>query len=153
MLLSSHAMRRTLVGVIGTGAVLLSGASFASAEPVPAPPPPAPPGCSAGDLAQASGTVGTAMAGYFFTHPEVNNFFTSLRGLQTRRFARTSGLPRCQPPGRVRDQRDSPTCDRFEESLRCPRTGRRTCRAAWPAVIVCVACKSHPGRVVRSKPT
>ena len=81
MLLSGHTMRRTLVGVIGTGAMLLSGAPFASAEPVPAPPPPAPPGCSAGDLAQASGTVGTAMAGYFFTHPDVNNFFTSLRGL------------------------------------------------------------------------
>ena len=84
MLLSGHTMRRRLVGVMGagalTGATLLGGASLASAEPAQ-PPPPAPPGCSAGDLAQVSGTVGTAMAGYFFTHPDVNNFFTSLRGL------------------------------------------------------------------------
>jgi hemophore-related protein len=66
---------------MGTGAttvaVLFGVASSASAEP----PPPAPIGCSAGDLAQVSGTVGTAMAGYLFTHPEVNDFFTSLRGL------------------------------------------------------------------------
>ena len=82
MLLSGLNLRRTLVGVMGTGALagamLFGGASSASAEP---PPPPAPPGCSAGDLAQVSGTVGTAMAGYLFTHPDVNNFFTSLRGL------------------------------------------------------------------------
>jgi heme-binding protein len=86
MLLSGHAIRRTLVGVMGTGALagamLFGGAPLAFAEPMPAPPPPpAPPGCTAGDLAQVSGTVGTAMAGYFFTHPDVNNFFTSLRGL------------------------------------------------------------------------
>ena len=29
----------------------------------------------------ASGTVGTAMGGYLFSHPDVNNFFTGLRGL------------------------------------------------------------------------
>ena len=86
MLRSGPAVRRTLVEVMGTGALtgamLLGGASMASAEPMPAqPPPPAPPGCSAGDLAQVSGTVGTAMAGYFFARPDVNNFFTSLRGL------------------------------------------------------------------------
>ena len=80
MLLSGLNVRRTLVGVMGTGAlagaILVGGASAASAEP----PPPAPPGCSAGDLAQVSGSVGTAMSGYLFTHPEVNDFFTSLRG-------------------------------------------------------------------------
>jgi heme-binding protein len=85
MSLSGHAMRRILAEVMGagvlTGVMFLGAPSLASAEPPPAPPPPAPLGCSAGDLAQASGTVGTAMAGYFFTHPDVNNFFTSLRGL------------------------------------------------------------------------
>jgi heme-binding protein len=88
MLLSGRAMRSALVGVIGTGAMagamLFGGASLAFAAPTPAPPPPAPaapqPGCTAGDLAQASGTVGTAMADYMFSHPDVNNFFTSLRG-------------------------------------------------------------------------
>ena len=76
---------RILVRVISTGAMagamLLAGASLALAQPTPAPPPPVPaPGCTAADLAQASGTVGTAMADYMFSHPDVNNFFTSLRG-------------------------------------------------------------------------
>jgi hemophore-related protein len=87
-MLLRRAMRSALVGAIGTsamaGAMLLGGASLASAEPTPAPPPPAPaapaPGCTAADLAQASGTVGTAMGGYLFSHPDVNNFFTGLRG-------------------------------------------------------------------------
>ena len=86
MLLSGRTMRRALVGVIGTGAMagamLFGGTSLAFAEPTPTPPPPAEPvpGCTAADLAQASGTVGTAMADYMFSHPDVNNFFTSLRG-------------------------------------------------------------------------
>ena len=79
---------RALVRVLGTGAMagamLFGGASLALAQPTPTSPPPvpaAPPqGCTAADLAQASGTVGTAMAGYMFGHPDVNNFFTSLRG-------------------------------------------------------------------------
>jgi hemophore-related protein len=89
MMLSRRAMRSALVGAIGTsamaGAMLFGGASLASAEPAPAPPSPAPaapaPGCTAADLAQVSGTVGTAMGVYLFSHPDVNNFFTGLRGL------------------------------------------------------------------------
>jgi hemophore-related protein len=73
---------RALAGMFGAGAMagamLFGGAALASAEPAPAPPAP---GCTAGDLAQASGTVGTAMAAYLFSHPDVNDFFTSLRGL------------------------------------------------------------------------
>jgi hemophore-related protein len=88
MMPSKRAMRSTLVGAIGTsamaGAMLFGGASVAFAQPTPAPPPPSPaapaPGCTAADLAQASGTVGTAMGEYMFSHPDVNNFFTGLRG-------------------------------------------------------------------------
>jgi hemophore-related protein len=74
--------RRALAGMVGAGAMggvmLFGGAALASAEPAPAPPAP---GCTAADLAEASGTVGTAMAAYLFSHPDVNDFFTSLRGL------------------------------------------------------------------------
>jgi hemophore-related protein len=86
MMLSRLAMRSAVVGAIGTsavaGAILFGSASLAFADPAPEPPTPAPaPGCTAADLAQASGTVGTAMGGYLFSHPDVNNFFTGLRGL------------------------------------------------------------------------
>ena len=92
MVKASRAARRAVAAVIGSGAVagamLFGGAAMAFAQPTPVPPPPPPPapgapppGCTAADLAQASGTVGTATGQYLFTHPDVNNFFTSLRGL------------------------------------------------------------------------
>ena len=86
MMLSRRAMRSALMGAIGTsavaGAMVFGGASLAFADPAPEPPTPAPaPGCTAADLAQASVTVGAAMGGYLFSHPDVNNFFTGLRGL------------------------------------------------------------------------
>jgi hemophore-related protein len=62
--------------------MLFSSAFSAFAEPTPEPPPgPPPPGCTAADLAQVSGGVATATSDYLFSHPDVNNFFTSLRGL------------------------------------------------------------------------
>ena len=86
MMLSKRAMHSALVGAIGTtamvGPMLLGSLSPAFADPTPEPAPAAAaPGCTAADLAQASGTVGTAMADYMFSHPDVNNFFTGLRGL------------------------------------------------------------------------
>ena len=84
MLVSGGTVRGAVVGLIGAGAILFGGIATASAEPTPAPPAPAPappaPGCTAADLAVASGAVGTAMGDYLFTHPWVNDFFTSLRG-------------------------------------------------------------------------
>jgi hemophore-related protein len=81
MLVSGRTLRSAMVGGIATGAMagamLLGGVSLAFADPAPGVPPP---NCTAGDLAVASGTVGTAMGDYLFSHPDVNNFFTSLRG-------------------------------------------------------------------------
>ena len=85
MLLSDLCARRAVAGLIGsgalTGAMLFGGAALAFAQPQPDPALPPAPGCTAADLAQASGIVGTAMGAYLFTHPDVNNFFTGLRGL------------------------------------------------------------------------
>jgi hemophore-related protein len=77
MVVSRCFLRSAAVGVM-LGAMVFGGAAVASAQPLPAPPPA--PNCTAGDLAVASGTVGTAMGGYLFSHPDVNDFFTSLRG-------------------------------------------------------------------------
>jgi hemophore-related protein len=78
MLVSGRSLRSAVIAVIGAGGMLFGGAALASAEPPPAPPPP---NCTAGDLAVASGTVGSAMGDYLFSHPNVNDFFTSLRGV------------------------------------------------------------------------
>ena len=88
MLRSGRLVHRAVIGVIGAGAMasaMLSGGAslaFAQPTPTPSPAPPAPPapGCTAADLARVSGDVGTAMSGYLYSHPDVNDFFTSLRG-------------------------------------------------------------------------
>src|SRR5262249_32289763 len=88
MWLSSVTARRAVAGLIGAGAMaggmLFGGASLALAQPptTPSPTPlaPLPPGCTAGDLAQVSAGVAAATADYMFSHPDVNAYFTSLRG-------------------------------------------------------------------------
>lgn len=80
MLVSGRRLRNAVVGVAAAGAMLFGGVSVASADPEPGPAAP-PPSCTAADLAVASGTVGTAMGDYLFSHPDVNDFFTGLRGL------------------------------------------------------------------------
>ena len=71
--------RRAVIGILGagavTGATLLAGAPSALAEPVP------PPNCTAADLAGVQSGVSAATSAYLFTHPAVNDFFTSLHGL------------------------------------------------------------------------
>ncbi len=75
MLMSGRTLRSAVLGVIAGGAMLIGGTPLASADPpVPAP------NCTAGDLAVASGNVGTAMGAYLFSHPDVNDFFTGLKG-------------------------------------------------------------------------
>jgi hemophore-related protein len=61
-------------------ATLSADAAIASAEPAPAQPPPAP-NCTAADLAGVAAGVAAATSAYLFTHPDVNDFFTRVRGL------------------------------------------------------------------------
>lgn len=80
MLHSACDVRRMAAAVIGAGAVagaaLIGIAPSAFADP---PPPPAP-GCSTGDFEQVTAAVSAATSVYMFTHPDVNAFFSSLRG-------------------------------------------------------------------------
>lgn len=79
MLLSVRAARRALATGIGAGAV--AGAMlFGTVPSAVADPPPPPPGCSAADLEQVKSDVSAATAGYLFTHPDVNAYFSSLKG-------------------------------------------------------------------------
>jgi len=72
MSLSATAVSRAVAGAIGTGAMLFASAAIALADP--------PPNCTAGDLANVASGVSAATANYLFTHPDVNNFFTGLKG-------------------------------------------------------------------------
>ncbi len=131
MVISGRTARRAVATVIGSGAMagamLFGGAAVAFAQPTPAPPPPAPeapaPGCTAADLAQASGTVGTATGQYLFSHPDVNNFFTSLRG-----------LPNDELRGRVQTYMDAnPQVETELNAIRQPVTDlRNRCDAPAP---------------------
>jgi heme-binding protein len=76
MLRNDCLARRTVIGAIGIGAVagvmLLAAAPSALAD--------LPPNCTAGDVAQVRAGVSAGTSAYLFTHPWVNDFFTSLQG-------------------------------------------------------------------------
>jgi heme-binding protein len=79
MLFSVRTARRTVAGGIGTGAItgaMLFGVAATAAADPPAPPP----NCTAADLAHVSSGVSEATSTYLFTHPDVNAFFTGLKG-------------------------------------------------------------------------
>jgi heme-binding protein len=83
MLPSTLPARRVIKGAVGTGiltgAVLFS-AAIASAEPLPPAPPPVPPPCTAAELARVMSGVTFDTSNYLTDHPDVNDFFTSLKG-------------------------------------------------------------------------
>jgi heme-binding protein len=63
---------RSLIGAgMIAGAMLVGTAATAAADP---------PNCTAADLAGVMSGVNAGMSSYLFTHPDVNAFFTSLKG-------------------------------------------------------------------------
>jgi heme-binding protein len=76
MLLSARIACRGVAGAIGVGA--LAGATLIGAAPSARAD--LPPDCTAADLAGVSSGVSAATSAYLFTHPDVNDFFTSLKG-------------------------------------------------------------------------
>ena len=63
---------RSLIGAgVIAGATLIGSAATAAADP---------PNCTAADLAGVMSGVNAGMSTYLFTHPDVNTFFTSLKG-------------------------------------------------------------------------
>ena len=80
MLPSARPARRAVICAIGTGtiagAMLFGAAATATADP----PPPVPPPCTAAELALVMSGVSFDTANYLTTHPDVNNYFTSLKG-------------------------------------------------------------------------
>lgn len=72
-------MRYGLVPAFAAGAVGVAVGLF-SPVTAAAEPPPRPPDCTAADLANIASGVAAATSTYLWTHPDVNDFYTSLRG-------------------------------------------------------------------------
>ncbi|CAJ1584923.1 heme-binding protein [[Mycobacterium] wendilense] len=68
-------VRSAAFAAVAVGA-LFAAAPVALAED----PPPPPPYCSVGDMTGIMSGVSASMSAYMFTHPQVNAFFTSLKG-------------------------------------------------------------------------
>ena len=82
MLPLARPARRVVMGAISAGA-LAGGVLFgiaASATAQPPPPAPVPPPCTAAELARVMSGVSFDTSNYLSTHPDVNNYFTSLMG-------------------------------------------------------------------------
>jgi heme-binding protein len=75
MVLSATNAHRAIAAGIGIGAIagplLFGAAATAAADP---------PNCTAADLADVSSGVSAATSSYLFSHPDVNAFFTGLKG-------------------------------------------------------------------------
>jgi heme-binding protein len=67
--------RRTAAAVGVVSGAMLFGAPVAGADPAPVGP-----NCTAADMAQVATGVAAATSVYLFQHPDVNDFFTSLKG-------------------------------------------------------------------------
>ncbi|MDG4665764.1 heme-binding protein [Mycobacterium sp. 236(2023)] len=66
---------RSAGAMVIAGAALLGSSALAASQPPPAP------NCSVADQAGILSGVSASLSAYMFTHPDVNWFFTSLRGL------------------------------------------------------------------------
>ena len=86
---------RSLIGAgVIAGATLIGTAATAAADP---------PNCTAADLANVMSGVNAGMSNYLFTHPNVNDFFTGLKG-KTREEMRTEITAYADANPQVRDE-------------------------------------------------
>jgi hemophore-related protein len=87
-------VRSLITASIIASATLLGTAATAAADE---------PACTAGDLTQVLSGVNAGMSVYLFTHPDVNAFFTGLKGM-SREDMRTEVANYLQANPDVRDQ-------------------------------------------------
>jgi hemophore-related protein len=74
MTLCPGSVRHALAAVLGAGAVAASVFTWAPAAIADAP------NCTAADMAAVAAGVSAATSAYLFTHPDVNEFVTNLKG-------------------------------------------------------------------------
>ena len=144
MLPSARPARRAIRGAIGTGALagamLFGAAATAAADP----PPPVPPPCTAAELARVMSGVSFDMSNYLSTHPDVNAFFTSLKG---------------QPRDQIRDQVQryldaNPQVGDELQAIRQPRIDfQNRCGVPDPLTVsAALHCSNNRGRTLPDVP-
>nr|WP_179472354.1 heme-binding protein [Mycolicibacterium vinylchloridicum] len=69
----TRAVRRAAAITLAASALAVGVPGLATADPAP--------NCTSADMAGIMSGVGFAMSGYLYTHPDVNDYLTSLRGL------------------------------------------------------------------------
>ncbi|HOB50340.1 MAG TPA: heme-binding protein [Mycobacterium sp.] len=92
--MSSHirAGRRLAATVIAAGALAVGLAGQAGADP----------GCTVADITAVETGVAAGMTTYLWTHPDVNDFFTSLQGLSNdEAFAKTRDYLTANPEAKA----------------------------------------------------
>ena len=106
-----------VIGIAGLAALVVSSAAVASGEP------PVPPPCTAAEMARVMSGVTFETSNYLATHPEVNDFFTGLKG-----------QPKDQIGGQVRGYLDANPAVRAElQRIRQPSNDFRA-RCGLPAM-------------------
>ena len=86
---SSHIARRIVAAAVGAAGVL-SAVAPAHAQP---------PNCTAADLAGIMTGVSAATSAYLFTHPPVNEFYTSIKDMAPeQKKAAVNAVPDANPP-------------------------------------------------------
>jgi hemophore-related protein len=76
--IASHLVAGGIAAGVISGTMLFGATGPAWADPTE--PAPAAPNCTAADLAGVAAGVAAATSAYLFTHPDVNDYFTSLKG-------------------------------------------------------------------------
>ena len=119
MLPSTRPARRAITGAIGTGA--LAGAMLFGAAATAIgrrPPPPVPPPCTAAELARVMSGVTFDTSNYLTDHPDVNDFFTSLKGQPKDQInAQVQSYLDANPAGSERPSGDPATLGRLPPTL------------------------------------
>jgi len=80
MVFLGRAGRRVVAGALSAGAVTAALTSSMLFGTLPSALADEPPNCTAADLAGVAAGVSASTSAYLFTHPEVNTFFTGLKG-------------------------------------------------------------------------
>lgn len=117
MSVARRSLLRATAAALGAGAVLAAPPGLAPADP----------GCTSADMAAVMAGVSAAMSAYLFANPDVNSFFTGLRG---------------QPKTAVRDQTEAyldanPGVRADLEAIRLPSRDFRTrCNLPQRALIL-----------------